>query len=345
MYFNLANISMFNSDDIQVYFSDVLVSGASNPLPFVPHIYNPAGNFPDSVNWTIVSGIYTANGTENFIIIGNFLDSTNSTAILYNASTGTNVAFAFIDDVSLVKVPCTIGVAFTASDNDICPGSCIDFTNLTAGATNFQWTFAGGTPGSSTDENPLGICYSSPGNYDVQLIASNGGGSDTVTLANYITVYPAPLPQSITQSGDTLFALQGAISYQWYMNGNAISGATDYFYVAIESGNYNVIATDNNGCEVEAVIFDVIANVPAAASEPEFSLYPNPVYSKLQIQLAAKIPYSVSSIRLVNAIGELMPVYADLSSLSLDCTSLEAGIYFLEIIVETKTFRLKFIKS
>ena len=44
--------------------------------------------------------------------------------------------------------------------------------------------------------------------------------------------------------------------YQWYYDGILIPGATDYFYIAPQSGNYNVVATDANDCEVEAVIFD-----------------------------------------------------------------------------------------
>ena len=73
--------------------------------------------------------------------------------------------------------------------------------------------------------------------------------------------------------------LQGATTYQWYFNGNIINGATDYFYIAPASGDYNVVATECNGCEVEAVIFDVIAEVAAAAGSGslQFEIYPNPV--------------------------------------------------------------------
>ena len=67
------------------------------------------------------------------------------------------------------------------------------------------------TPGSSTDVNPLGICYSTPGTYDVTLIATGAGGSDTLTLTNYITVFPNPAPQGITQSGIHFLRMPGGI--------------------------------------------------------------------------------------------------------------------------------------
>src|SRR4030095_12787801 len=104
-------------------------------------------------------------------------------------------------------------------------------TNLSTNAISFQWSFPGSSTPVSTDVNPANICYNTPGSYPVTLIADNGTTTDTLTLNNYITVYPFPPPQGIMQSGDTLFANPGATSYQWYHAGNLIPGATDYYYV------------------------------------------------------------------------------------------------------------------
>jgi len=54
--------------------------------------------------------------------------------------------------------------------------------------TSWQWSFPGGVPGSSTIPNPGGIIYSTPGIYEVQLIAANALGSDTVTKTCYLEV-------------------------------------------------------------------------------------------------------------------------------------------------------------
>jgi hypothetical protein len=166
----------------------------------------------------------------------------------------------------------------------LCPGTCASFTNLSLYATSWLWNFPGALPNSSTDIHPANICYNTPGNYDVILIASSSFGSDTITLPNYITVYPYPSPQGIQQNGDTLFAIAGSASYQWYFNGNIISGATDYFYVAPQSGDYNVVATDANGCEVEAAIFSVLASTQLAVGNWQLAIFPNPVADKLIIQ-------------------------------------------------------------
>jgi hypothetical protein len=249
-----------------------------------------------------------------------------------------------LDDVRLYTlaelspiVPACAGanvtVLFTAP-NHICPGTCTNFVNLSLNATSFQWSFPGGNPSVSTDASPTGICYNTPGTYPVSLIGSNGITGDTLTLNNYITVYPYPPPQGILQSGDTLFANQGATSYQWFLNGNIITGATDYFYLATASGDYNVVATDENDCEVEAVINDVVAaTTPLSFGEGSgVRLFPNPVNDKLEIKNldagtnVTIIIYNNIGEKVFESSKENVPEH-----LSIDLNSVSTGLYFLEV--------------
>jgi hypothetical protein len=221
------------------------------------------------------------------------------------------------------------------SANHICPGTCTDFTNNSINATSFQWFFSGATPSVSTDVNPSTICYNTPGQYDVMLIATNANGSDTLLLHNFITVYPYPAPQGIAQSGDTLLANAGAVSYQWYQSGILIPGATDQFYVATMSGNYNVIATDVNGCEVEAAIFDVAAAINSALEISDVSVYPNPADHQLTVE--SRQP--VDKIAVYNVLGEIVMCVrpqnisngAVMNKCVADLTELPQGLYYLEI--------------
>jgi hypothetical protein len=225
----------------------------------------------------------------------------------------------------------------------ICPGTCADFLNLSTYATSYLWSFPGAQPSSSTDINPANICYNSPGAYDVSLIAFSSFGSDTITLPNYVIVYPLPPPQGILQSGDTLTANQGSTSYQWFYNGNIINGATDYFYVAPQSGNYSVVATDNNGCEVEAVINNVIANTnQLAMSSWQLAIVPNPVTSTIYIRGLEN--NSADEIKIFNVFGEnvFSAVHCQLPIANFQLSS---GIYYLEITADKKTYRAKFVKE
>ena len=89
-------------------FSDTVISGVNNalPLPFNPQINNISGNFLDSLNWTLVSGDYTALGGESYLIIGNFKDDSLTTTIPNNTPENGSapVAYALIDDVSLTLI-------------------------------------------------------------------------------------------------------------------------------------------------------------------------------------------------------------------------------------------------
>jgi hypothetical protein len=184
----------------------------------------------------------------------------------------------------------------------------------------------------------------------VQLIANNANGSDTLFLPNYITVFPSPGPQSIIQIGDTLFAFTGSSSYQWYYNGNEIPGATDYYVAIDSSGNYNVVATDTNGCEVEAAVFDVLAGLSSASVNEGWSLFPNPAGDNLIIQISDNVRSKITTISIFNALGELVDTKIpaeekNKSELVIDTSELPSGIYFIELSGLENNFRKKFVKE
>jgi PKD repeat protein/N-acetylneuraminic acid mutarotase len=236
-------------------------------------------------------------------------------------------------------------IAAFSAPNHICPGTCTDFNNLSSYAVSYVWIFPGGSPSISTDENPTSICYNTPGVYPVTLIAANATDTDTLVLNNYMTVYPSPAAQGILQNGDTLFANAGAVSYQWYHDGNIISGATEYFYIASEGGSYNVVATDNNGCEVEAVIFDVVAGISQlAVGNGQLAIFPNPVQETLTITGIFPIGISME-ISVYNAVGEKMFSAVDWELRTVNCQLLPSGMYWIELLSDDKKIYGRFVKK
>ncbi len=78
---------------------------------------------------------------------------------------------------------------FAASETEVSMGSTVNFTDLTENIpTSWEWTFEGGTPATSTEQNPS-VSYSEPGEYTVTLVAHNAYGEDTETKTGYITVF------------------------------------------------------------------------------------------------------------------------------------------------------------
>ncbi len=80
---------------------------------------------------------------------------------------------------------------FQADRTTICAGDQITFEDLSFNVVNgWTWTFTGGSPASSTAENPS-VTYSAPGLYSVTLTATDGSNTDTETKTSYIRVLPA----------------------------------------------------------------------------------------------------------------------------------------------------------
>ncbi len=121
--------------------------------------------------------------------------------------------------------------AFSSNSTSISVGGSINFTDQSTNApTSWAWTFAGGTPATSTAQNPTGIVYSAPGIYSVSLTATNATGSNTITQSTYITVNAVATAGCDTISNFDLAVMTPSI------NGSAgwgyISGQNDYLDVA-----------------------------------------------------------------------------------------------------------------
>lgn len=80
---------------------------------------------------------------------------------------------------------------FSAPKTTICVGESVQFSDGSFNVVNgWTWTFAGGSPGSSMDQDPV-ITYDTPGLYTVTLVATDGSSNDTETKTSYIRVLPA----------------------------------------------------------------------------------------------------------------------------------------------------------
>lgn len=91
----------------------------------------------------------------------------------------------------------------------------------------------------------------SPGVYKVSVTRTGG----CIGESSEFTVYSSsPQPEisgpstGCTNPGVVLSTIQSYSSYQWYLDGNIISGATSQNYTATTSGSYTVSVTDTYGC-------------------------------------------------------------------------------------------------
>ena len=82
---------------------------------------------------------------------------------------------------------------FVADVTDVAVGGSVHFTDNSWGAqlTNWDWEFEGGTPATSTAQNPT-VTYNQAGTFSVRLTVTNADGeSNTKFMPNYITASEA----------------------------------------------------------------------------------------------------------------------------------------------------------
>lgn len=107
---------------------------------------------------------------------------TSSTAGRNNLWTPANITATGAGEMVLCKAD------FAASKTILCAGDEIQFTDGTYNAAvEWTWSFPGGTPDASIEQNPT-VTYSTPGTYQVVLTASDGVNDDVETKVSYITV-------------------------------------------------------------------------------------------------------------------------------------------------------------
>lgn len=193
---------------------------------------------------------------------------------------GPNGTPVHIRTATVEVVPLSAPTAnFTASATTICAGETVDFTDLsTNGPASWSWTFFGGDPASSTDQNPTGILYDTPGTYDVKLVVSNSVGSDSLTQSSYIEVLVLPAaPTSSNEEvcfGDPVPDLiaQGSM-IQWYDDAgltNLIHSGDTLSTGQTAPGVYTYYVTQTTGgCESPATVVTLtIIELPAVGFEP-----------------------------------------------------------------------------
>lgn len=172
---------------------------------------------------------------------------------------------------------------FSADSTQICLGQNVDFTDQTTGnPTSWSWSFPGGTPATSTVQNPQNIIYNLAGTYNVTLTATNSISTNSYTKTNYITVSaPAPVPP--VPSGDTLLCenswntiykipqLTGAVSYDWVLT-------PDTAGVLTEMDTAAVVDWENDFNGYAWIKVQAINGCGASSFSPELAIHlrPNP---------------------------------------------------------------------
>ncbi|MBL0341175.1 MAG: T9SS type A sorting domain-containing protein [Bacteroidetes bacterium] len=285
----------------------------------------------DVINQCTLNRVYVSTGTQSGNITINLRDAQggpilNTVTVPVNAGSvliPINLGFTLNPgngyrlELATGSVPC-IYASFGAAYPYTTPGSPVTIT----GYVNPVFT--------------TGIYYFYFYNWEI----TSGCSSNRVPVTGVVLNVPAT--PVITPFGNQLSS--SAISgNQWNLNGNPISGANGQVYAAFQSGTYTVTVTDASGCTAESAPFVYTGLNEAGMAEAGISVYPNPVKDILNIEFTKAIA-GTKTVKVMNAIGEVVKyVEVEGSKNSIDL-NLPAGIYSIEIRTKNNVFTTNVVK-
>lgn len=222
---------------------------------------------------------------------------------------------------------CFSPVSFsTSGPTTFCEGDTVILA--VSNGDSFLWST------SSTDSS---IVVTSSGNYSVT--AYNLIADCSVDFQQTVTVNPNPTPTVSYNAG--LLETQTYVSYQWYFNGNPISGGTFNTLIPTQgTGQYYVIVTDANGCSGMSNVFNYFAGVDEFNIE-SISIYPNPVQDYIDLNSTG---IEFESVEIYNMNGQLVKTVNPVNNQIL-VSELSSGIYLLILKTPERIYSAKFGKN
>ncbi|HTA83065.1 MAG TPA: PKD domain-containing protein [Bacteroidia bacterium] len=157
---------------------------------------------------------------------------------------------------------------FKASPTTVCTGASVAFTDTSHNSpTSWKWTFTGGTPASSTSQNPT-VVYNTAGSYAVKLVVTNSSGSDSLTQASYITVNATPTVSAnaasptICSGSSTTLTASGGTTYSWSPStGLTVTTGTPVTANPGSTQTYTVTGT-TSGCSATGTVLLTVNTTP-----------------------------------------------------------------------------------
>jgi len=253
---------------------------------------------------------------------------------------GSNGTFAYQEITDMIGYTMS---NFGTDTNVSCDGFTTTFNDYSApNITSWQWTFEGGSPATSTSQNPT-VTFANEGAYDVTLTVSDGTNSNTFTRADYIHVTGLPeinfsaIPdmcvywpaQELTEASPAGGEYSGpGVVDGWFYPETAGVGTHSITYTYM----------DENGCEnssTQPVYVDNCTGITELSGKT-MQIYPNPLTENATLSFYLSNPESVN-VSVFNNLGmEVMKIahpqmQAGMQNIHLNVSTLENGIYFIRV--------------
>ena len=287
------------------------------------------GTSPYSYNWSTGA---TTNSVSN-LAVGNY------TVTISDAGSCIITENFTIEHAPVIEI--------TSNVTEACEGVLITFiATQFLGGTNpqYQWQVNGVNTG--TNDPTYSDSTLNDGDVVTAVITSNDTCVSTPTAtSNAITVIiTSTATPVITQNGNQL-STGAASNYQWFLNGIPLSGDTTQSITIDTTGDYTVMITDSNSCQATSAIFTVTIIGISNIENINIYIFPVPAFDNLNIIVNEKINDATICVKDIagrNVINKTNQFIDD--KFNIDISTLDAGIYFVEINARSKKYLSKFIK-
>ncbi|GIV26966.1 MAG: glycosyl hydrolase [Bacteroidia bacterium] len=298
------------------------VACVNTPLQF----YDASSNSPTSWNWLFPGGNPSSSTAQNPSVT---YTATGTYTVSLTASNANGTGTTYTSTISVLPSPTAASTSTT-----LCSGYGTYITANT-NASSVSWN-----TGATTTS-----IYVSPTITTVYTYTAANGSCQAIANVT-VNVSPTPAQPTVSANGATLTCNPSAASYQWYLNGSPISGATSQTYVATQDGWYSVWISNSSGCQSSSSsVYVVVTGILSSASQNGIYISPIPATNYIEIKTSQ---YKHLQIRLldINA-REIMDKSISLENnySSIDISNLQSGVYFLEIMGDNFKSVEKIIKN
>ncbi len=347
---NLRVTASAGSDEIS--FTDLIVVSALptaafvavNNMQEVTFTNNSLGantytwNFGDGNTSMEINPIHTYSTEDNYDVT---LTASNQCGDVISTST-----------VAANSLPTANG---SANTNTGCGPTEIQFNdNSSNNVTAWMWTFEGGNPASSTEQNPL-VTYDIPGIYDVSLVATASAGSNEVIYDDLITINGLATAEFDIASNELehTFTYTGeyGVNFIWDFGDGNTSADMNPVHTYDDYGMYSVLLKASNVCTEDSIakVIDILSNVSELSTITSLNIFPNPAtdrfYIEMELEEAIDLEMQVMDIhgRLVKK--QSLDNIGKQVNKSIDMSNEPSGTYLLRFINGNQVRNAKIILS
>lgn len=324
------------------------------------------GGLPEGVTYCLSDanwepdGYYTIHLTGTPVQAGTY--QLKLSAVLQGSILSVNTDTFFPSGMDAIQVTVIEGTplvaGFSADATEITAGNAVNFTNTSTGyQASRAWTFEGGNPATSTDENPR-VVYSAPGTYPVSLTVTNACGENTKTETSYITVTEAqtgvaPVADfsfSTTQQ-EGGFSVQFSdlstnlpTSWNWTFENGTPATSTEQNPVVMYAaeGEYlvSLVAENEYGRDSVARTISVVG-IGEYNIDDFVSIYPNPTSSILNVEAD-----NILSVTILDMSGKIIYfANENCSATSIDLSGFANAEYMVKVETENGSSLKRIIKT